>query len=370
VSLLILTYSLLNLAGPREQAWRIHNRLAGTPPGPAVLAQMESFIRASQPQQAVMLAMNNSGFYNITLKNWFKRWTNVDQTNRVPLNDFVATAIGMVRDNIPFNTILSADLIYRAPAGMNGVEEFTIENNDHYEDLENKNIDLMNTLIRRVQSQETGIAQTAGVMTTRAAAEAFLSAGTNRRMNRFAFMNFLCHDYEALHDVNLPDVFVRKDVDRRPGGDSRTFKNKCVGCHAGQDSLAGAWAYYDYTDGRITYAPGIVSPKINLNNLFNDGHQVVNDSWSNLWAQSTISSLGWQGNLSGNGAMALGQMLTRSQAFGQCMAEQAFKVTCLKKPINTADINRVKQFATEFETTDSYNMKKLLVKTATICVGE
>ena len=39
-------------------------------------------------------------------------WTNRDQTVFVPLNDYVATFIGMVRDDVPFNTALSADLTY------------------------------------------------------------------------------------------------------------------------------------------------------------------------------------------------------------------------------------------------------------------
>ena len=38
--------------------------------------------------------------------------TNRAQSVFVPLNDYTATVIGMVRDNVPFNTVLSADLLY------------------------------------------------------------------------------------------------------------------------------------------------------------------------------------------------------------------------------------------------------------------
>ena len=39
-------------------------------------------------------------------------WTNRDQTVFAPLNDYAATVIGMVRDDVAFNTALSADILY------------------------------------------------------------------------------------------------------------------------------------------------------------------------------------------------------------------------------------------------------------------
>ena len=51
-------------------------------------------------------------FYNNTIRNMATPWTNRDQTVFVPLNDYTATVVGMVRDNVPFNTLLSADLLY------------------------------------------------------------------------------------------------------------------------------------------------------------------------------------------------------------------------------------------------------------------
>ena len=42
-------------------------------------------------------------FYTITLKNFATPWTNRDQTVFAPLNDYTATVIGMVRDDVPFN---------------------------------------------------------------------------------------------------------------------------------------------------------------------------------------------------------------------------------------------------------------------------
>ena len=43
-------------------------------------------------------------------------WTNRDQTVFAPLNDYAATVIGMVRDDVAFNTALSADILYTVNA--------------------------------------------------------------------------------------------------------------------------------------------------------------------------------------------------------------------------------------------------------------
>ena len=91
-------------AGAREQALRIHNRLAAVPPTGPVLASMEADILSGNAPSAAITAMDNSGFYNVTLKNMAAPWTNRDQTVFVPLNDYMATFIGMVRDDVPFNT--------------------------------------------------------------------------------------------------------------------------------------------------------------------------------------------------------------------------------------------------------------------------
>lgn len=356
------------MAGPREQAYRLHNRLTGVPPTPQVLSQMETLIQSGNAQAAAEIAMNNPRFYDITLKSWLKSWTNEDQTNRVPLNDYVATVIGIIRDDLPFNTVLYGDYLY--VSADNGAPDYDVENNDHYEYLENNRVSLAQTLQQVVQSQYTGIPDTAGVITTRASGQAFFDAGTNRAMTRFTFMNYLCRDFEALHDTNVPDIYVHRDVDRAPGGDSRQYKNKCVGCHAGQDALAGAWAYFDWDGSKVTYTPNQVVDKINLNNLFNEGHVVTDDSWVNLWASGQNAVLGWRGTHNGTGARSLGRYLASTQAFSQCMAERVFKLVCVKDPEDAMDIAAVQSYAQEFEANGDYDMKELIAKTSTLCMGE
>ena len=97
---------------------------AGVKPSPAVLAQMvrpSTASRATGLVDAAVIATDPKTaptFYNVVLKNMVTPWTNRDQTVFVPLNDYTATVIGMVRDNVPFNKVLSGDILYtvNAPA--------------------------------------------------------------------------------------------------------------------------------------------------------------------------------------------------------------------------------------------------------------
>lgn len=362
-------------AGPREQAYRLHNRLTGVPPEPAVLTQMESLITAGQAESAAYVAMNNPYFYNLVLKKWFKKFSNVDDSERVALNDYVATAIGLVRDDVRFDQVMYGDILYTSNAP--GLTAYANDSNAHYEEAEAARVDLAGTLVQRTQSTVTGISDTAGVLTTRASGVAFMTAGTNRRVNRFAFMNFLCKDYEALSDITRPDIYVRRDVDRAPGGDSRTFRNKCVGCHAGQDAIAGAWAYFDFIegnngveDGQVVYSPGTVVEKVNRNNLFNDGHVVTSDYFTNIWATGQNASLGWRGAQDGYGAKAVGRLLASTRAFSDCMALRVFKLVCLKEPQQQVHLDAIQANADAFEANNSYNMKSLIAKTSVLCLGE
>src|SRR5688572_5608302 len=120
------------LAGPREQAARIHNRLAGVPADEAKLTQMAASLPGN-PTTAANLAMDDPNFYAVTLKNFVAPWTNRDQSAFVPLNDYIVLVMGMVRDNVPFNQVLTADLLYVAPGVSPGA---SVSNNAHFVALE------------------------------------------------------------------------------------------------------------------------------------------------------------------------------------------------------------------------------------------
>ena len=346
----------------------MHNRLAGVPPTQDVLDDMSAAITQGDPEAAAKIAMDNPGFYNITLKNWIKPWSNRDRTPRIPMNDYVATILGVIRDDTPFDKILYDDILYIVDNAALPVYSNT--DNNHYRNAESQNISFMDTLVARTQSTVTGLpsAAVAGVTTTRNAGENYFSAGTNRRVNRFIFMNYLCKDYEDLHDITVPDFRVARDVERNPGGDSRTYKNRCVGCHAGQDGLRGAYAYYNFSGNQLVYTQGQVQGKMNQNNYYPQGFVTTNDEWINLWSTGQNATVGWRGAATGNGAQSIGMMFAKSKAFSQCMAKKVFKLVCMRDVVNTADVTSVAQMATQFEANNKYSMKDLIAKTSAGCV--
>jgi hypothetical protein len=376
IGILLAGFMATAAAGPREQAKRIHDRLAGVPPTNSVLQTMESQIAGGNPTAAAYTAMENKYFYNVTLKNFAAPWTNRDQSVFVPLNDYIATVIGMVRDDVDFSTLLSANRTYVGRSGIVTAAP-AANNNSHYEQLEANNVDLSNTndFVQVPQSSILGIPAdaTAGVMTSRAASEAFFVAGTNRAMFRFTLLNHMCYDMEQVLDTKLPPDWIRQDVSRSPGGDSRLFLNNCIGCHSGMDPLAGAFAYYNYDEetGALEYTPGSVQAKYFNNDLnFPQGFRTADDSWENRWRQGQNAYLGFDGSLpgSGNGAKSLGQELGNSQAFATCQVTKVFRAVCLRDPENAVDRAAVATITGTFRSS-GYRMKQVFADTAVHCMG-
>jgi hypothetical protein len=363
-------------AGPAEraQAKRIHDRIAGVPPSAAVLDQMEQDILAGQSTQAARRAMQAPSFYTTVLKNWVTPWTNREQTVFAPLNDYTATVIGMIRDDVDFRQVLSGDVLY---VGGSGLPAYSPANNNLYQQMEDDDVNLGDpaVLVASTQSANTGIpaAATAGVMTTRAAAQSFFIAGTNRAMFRFTLMAHMCKDLEQVHDVQLPPDRIRQDVSRSPGGDSRIFLNNCIGCHNGMDPLAQAFAYYQYneTSGRIEYTAGAVQPKylINMDN-FKPGYVTPDDGWDNYWREGVNTVMGWDSALpgSGNGAKSMGQELASSDQFARCQVEKVFKTVCLRPPVNATDRSEVNRVMGIFRG-NGYRVKDVFAETAAYCRG-
>ena len=367
-------------AGSREQAQRIHERIAGVPPSATDLQRMQDMIDGvlpGGPTGAADLAMDNVNFYNVTLKNFAAPWTNREQNVFVPLNDYIATVIGMVRDREDFSTLLSEDRTYIGNPSL-GLAAPSTTNNQHYAELEANNVNLRDELVFRPQSQIMGIPSnaTAGVMTSRAASEAFFVAGTNRAMFRFTLMNHMCNDMEQMHDTRPPPDRIRQDVSRSPGGDSRLFLNNCVGCHNGMDPLAGAFAYYDFdeTSQSLVYNSSQVHSKYFNNDLnFPQGYRTTDDSWENRWRVGQNSYLGFDagfnGEGTGNGAKSLGVELGKSQAFASCQVKKVFRTVCLRDPENAADRTAVGNITSTFTST-GYDLKQVFADTAVHCMGQ
>ena len=381
----LLTCGLLSIvligvanASPREQAKRIHDRLAGVPPSEAVLQLMEAEVDAGQAGSAIdaaYRAMEDPNFYNVTLKNFAAPWTNRDQSVFVPLNDYIATVVGMIRDDVAFNTLLSADILYIGPGSLPAYSNF---NNDHYAQMEAQSIDMKTGLTRMSQSAITGLPSSAvaGIWTTRAAAEAFFVAGTNRAQFRFTMVNHLCNDMEQVLDVKRAPDRIRQDVSRSPGGDSRLYLNNCIGCHTGMDPLTGAFAYYNFdeTTGSIEYTQNAVQSKYYNNDTnFESGFRTADDSWMNYWRNGQNQYLGWAqsgpgSTGSGSGAASMGEELANSDAFASCQVKKVFKAVCLREPENSADRFQVSQMVTSLKA--GYRMKQTFAEAAVYCMGQ
>ena len=399
-------------AGAREQAKRMHDRLTGVPASDTMLDAMENAINGNGGSvQAALYAIDGApsvaatgDFYTVTLKNWVTPWTNEEQDVFAPLNDYSATVIGMVRDELDFREILSGNIIYRG--AIPGIPPYSANDNRHYEVLEASGRNLADpaVLVRDSQSAVTGLpaAAVAGVMSTRAAARAFFVDGTNRAMFRFTLLNHLCMDLEQLKDSSRPVDRVRQDVSRSPGGDSRLFLNQCVACHAGMDPLAQAFAYYDFPYpgeeefpdleleerkdlGSTLYTPGVVQGKYLINDTtFPTGYVTTNDHWTNYWRLGNNSArVGWRGNAGnsgaidmavnpafaeGDGAASMGRELANSDAFSYCHVKKVFRSVCLREPMPTsADSAAVDGFVANFNS--GHNIKQVFAEVAGYCAG-
>jgi hypothetical protein len=176
---------------------------------------------------------------------------------------------------------------------------------------------------------------------------------------------------EQVHDTSLPPDRIRQDVTRSPGGDSSVFNNNCIGCHSVMDSMAQAFAYYDFdeTVGRLVYTPGQVQPKYLINSdNFKPGYVTPNDAWENrmrLPGKNTF--LGWDSSLpgSGTGAKSLGQELAASDAFAQCQVEKVFRAVCFRSPVDAGDRGQVSASVLNFK--GGGNLKRVFAETAAYC---
>lgn len=411
IALLVGSTSLF--ATPREQAKRIHDRLVGTPPSAQMLDRMEWAVSNCGADMAALWAMDGApsadvcsagtdipasgDFYTVTLKNWAMPWTNREFNAFAPLNDYVATVIGIVRDDVDYRQILSGDFVYVGIGG--GLPAYALDNNDHYEALEAADANLGDRAILDSQPQ-IGVppTATAGVWTTRAAARAFFIDGTNRAQFRYTLVNHFCTDLEQLKDGTRPTDRIRQDVSRSPGGDSSLFFSQCVTCHSGQDPMAQAFAYYDfvYPDedaqpnlteeerhdlGSISYTGGTVQPKYHINSgNFPYGYETPNDHWTNYWRLGDNSArIGWLTSASnsgsvdlglnpayaeGNGAKSLGEEMANTEAFASCQVKKAFTTVCLREP-TPADGIAFGSMVSSFKS--GYNMKQVFADVASYC---
>lgn len=418
-------------AGVYDRAAMIFKRIAHVPPSDAQLQQMVAYLNNSGLSQAERdagaadVAILDRNFYNVSLPALFGPTTNRE---RAPsdLNDAVALGVGIVRDDIPFKEILYGDHYYLGASTLNlGAPSTNLTlydwrgvDNTHYARLRDLRLDLADpqVLVHTTQTETlfnpalanpvnsngtieynvvlqstTNTVQTsypadvAGVMTTRASAAAFFSAGTNRRMFRYTLMNYLCNDLENIKDNTVSDQYVRRDVDRNPGGTAATFQTNCKGCHGIQDAISGAFALFTFGNNRMSYrralnpgaAPSVQGKVTQNGSVYLNGHIPNSDQWVNTIMTGVdpakVAYLGWRApatggsEFGGNGANSLGKALAHTRAFSSCQVKRVFKHVCMRDPASS-EASRIEAIADQFEGEWNYNFKSLFKAVVNVCL--
>jgi hypothetical protein len=368
----------------RAAVTTVYKRLASIPPTQAELegwAQQYVDAADAAAERGVLLtvadaATTNDNFYQNTVLNFAEPETNESFEITNELTDHTATIVGMVRDEVDYRQVLYGDIIY-IPNPNLGLSPYALTDNQAYEDLQNAYETgaqpFGSSLQQAAQSATTGFPIQAGIYTTRGYGSVFYNAGTNRAPVRYTFVNYICRDMEELSDVTRPDIYVRRDVDRTPGGDGEKFRTECVGCHAGMDPQTKAFAYLNWeengnNDMTITYAQQPV-PKVNRNNdTFPNGAVVQDDAWLNIWYEGANADLGWNPEMkSGTGPASWGESIATTDMFPSCMAERVYKTVCFKSNMNTRDKANLRSLSKQF-VDDGYNMKNLFKNAAVECV--
>jgi hypothetical protein len=407
----ILTYSLLSLvmgtvithsahaqvkpdimaADPsaiETKARKIYERLAGTKLAidSPIVAQMAALLNKGDMAGAAQIATQDPDFYNITVKLMALQLSTRDETIKTPMNDFVASMIGVTRDMRDARELLTGNFYYRG-SGTNIrsdlVKDLLISNN-HYADLETNRVNLAANLVRvegqvLATSETTSVANPdpAGVLTSRTFMGEHALAGTNRRLVEYTFREFIFVPLNELADTGASDARIGRDIDRFPAGDHMKFQTSCKGCHTVMDGFRGAFAKWDFDGMGIkhsavnarggaanytiaTDAQGVIN-KMNKNNtIFPSGYTTTNDSFvNNATRPQNASMFEWRGAAAGgNGVKGFGTVVSNSRRFSQCMAKRVYKTVCRKDLDVTKDQAQLVRWGDEFEAS-GYQLKKL-----------
>jgi hypothetical protein len=363
-----------------------------------LIVQAATMVAAGQRAEVAALATQQSQFLNVTVKNFALEMSTRDETIRIPLNDFAATIMGVVRDNTDARELLYGNFFYvgdpaRIPAAIpnvianaNEMGARVLRSNEHFEALDSKNnrIDVGSVLMRvngqrLVQNEANNVftivanPDPAGVLTSRTFIEAHAVAGTNRRPVEYTFRQFMCLPLEQWADALSSDVRIGRDIDRFPGGDHMKFQTSCKSCHTVMDGFRGAWARWDFDNNvalQTTVRQGAsdgnrVLNKLNRNaTVYPGGYVTTNDSWVNHAVRGVnATQFGWRGldkvtpANSGTGVNQFGRLIANSQRFSTCMAKRVFKSVC-RKELSDSELGVYSSLGTQFESMN-YNLRSL-----------
>lgn len=375
----------------RTKAAILYQRLAGVkvPIDHPDLKLMENELAQGNDQAAAAIATATPSFYDVTVRDFAALMSTRDETLRAPMSDFIATIVGVARDDIDARLLLSGNFYYRSKeAGLannsKAVITDVLTSNKHYEEIDKQGLSLYEVL-EKVDGQlvMASIAATvshpdpAGILTSRAWMEAHASAGTNRRLVEYTFREFLCAPMEQWADPSNPDDRVGRDVDRFPGGSNVKFQTSCKSCHSGMDSFRGAFAKIDFENDIVKHGSVLpvgtsvfqmkrsangISNKMNANSdVFPDGMGTTSSYWINQSIRGLNSEyFGWRGSLQGSGIKSFGTMVANSKAFSKCMAKRAFSSVCKRFP-TSAEAPKILKLAEDFES-GGYKLRSLFEK--------
>lgn len=398
------------------KASEIFERLTGTktPIYNPLLKQMEERLNAFDPVGAAALVTDHPMFYNITVRNFANKMSNRDETIAAPLNDFTATIIGAVRDNIPAKELLYGNFFYQGDPSKAAVPSDDVDDilrsNNHYASLDLASYDLKAVLMKRKQiilkaSTSNGNTSTnnnninniqfepvenswaAGLLTTRQWAAAHMIAGTNRRAVEFSLREFTCTPIENAADSSGPEDVIGRDIDRNPGGSRAKFTTSCRACHTILDGFKGAFAFMTFSGDFLKHsalvpnstqaganednsivmrihpdAPGVTRKMNHNEDAYINGKILRDDNWVNNANNGTNkTNFGWT-RMSGKGPADFGKALAESKAFPRCMAKRVFFTIC-KREAESKDDAFIKKVAEEFSSAErNYNLKYLFQK--------
>lgn len=405
LALLVSLFSSLSLAQELDaagiEAKKLLERISSTKVSTdnILLRQMASRIRTGDRIGAAEIATTHPNFLNTTVKLMALKMSTREETIRQPLNDFAASFIGVTRDELDARELLKANYSYRAnmsivPAGVtvrNNIAEDILNSNNHYQDLEQVQIDIGQILVQVPGQQLRDGAgnivanpDAAGVLTSRAFIGAHATDGTNRRLVEFTFREFMCVPIEEWSDTRASDARIGRDIDRFPGGDHMKFLTSCKGCHTQMDGFRGAFAKWDFQGGRAVhgdmpvrvggYSNEGIANKMNKNeNVYGGGFQTTDASFVNNSRGPANSTLfGWRGNINGGvGTRDLGVMVGNSKRFSQCMVKRVYDAVCRTNLVAKYNMHYLSQYGDWFEQ-NGYSLKKLfqMVATTPECNGQ
>ncbi len=440
-----------------QRALRLFKRLTGMNASifDSRIKTMRGLIADGHAKDAARVATADPSFYDITVKQLASKIATREQTPdpNLPLNDFIATYIGVVRDRIDARKLLTGKFLYRgrqdAPERWADDAAFdrksTMETNDHYLDIEKSGVPLRCALdeikdLARVpasflqkfpkpgglQSDEGDLNSmtsqyndgAAGVLTSRAWGEAHVIAGTNRRPVEKSFEHFLCSPISEWRDAATSDDRVGRDVARLPGGgDHQQYLTQCKSCHAGMDSLRGAWSYWNFENGVLKFSPFFnredyrrtdeqqdtvkkgIAPYLTypngpdspfVQNFVDEGNSVVkklnhnpdseigyilrdNSFVNQSNERANRDRFGFSTNLSGRGLPEFGRMIANSDGFPRCNAVRVYREVCKKDPLAADASPALKSWINEIAKAHAdggYNLKDLFETIAINCMEE